>query len=72
MATGDSGDFVPIATVDSGQCGFEAAGLQNGEKYRFRLKARNQSGTSSGVALQDPVVASPLGKEGSCLFLWRR
>ena len=66
IAPAGSGDFKEVATLDGKQCSYEVANLKDGQKYNFRIKARNQSGTSEGVVLDKPVVASPLGK--GCLW----
>ena len=63
MAKGDSKDFTEIAKVDAGICTFDATGLVDGEKYNFRIKARNQAGKSEKSAqLDKPATASPVGK----------
>lgn len=63
MADEDSEDFVEIARVNGKTCKFEASDLEDGEKYFFRIKAFNSSGTSGGSAeLDKAVVASKLGK----------
>ena len=60
MTTGDADDFKQVGRVDGNTCHFDVAGLQNGEKYNFRIRTQNPSGTSEGFAQQDfPVIAAP-------------
>ena len=61
MATGDGNDeFKQIGRVDGNTCYFDAVSLTNGEKYSFRIRTQNPSGTSEGFAqLDEPVTAEP-------------
>ena len=60
MTTGDADDFKQVGRVDGNTCHFDATGLQNGEKYNFRIRTQNPSGTSEGFAqLDSPVIAAP-------------
>lgn len=61
VAKEGSNDFAEIAKVSKNTCHFDATGLEDGQKYNFRIKAQNQCGTSSGTALDKPIIASPLG-----------
>ena len=61
MSTGDSSDFVEVGKVDGMTCNFDLEGLQEGPKYTFRIKAENQSGTSSGTQLDKAVTATTVG-----------
>ena len=71
MAEGDSKNFVEVAKVDGGTCTFDATGLKDGEKYNFRIKAQNQTGTSERSAqLDKPATASALGKRKVNNHLW--
>ena len=63
----DSTNFTEVGRLDGKQCKFKATCLEPGQKYYFRIKAYNQSGTSSGATLDRPVVASPIGKDSSFL-----
>ena len=64
IASGISNDFQEIGKVEGNTlCTFDATGLKEGQKYNFRIKSQNRSGTSSGYATLDkPVVASKFGK----------
>ena len=63
MATGDSKDFIEVATVNGKMCTFDATDLKDGQKYNFRIKACNSSGISNGsTKLDKPVLASSFGK----------
>ncbi len=63
MAVGDRSEFVEIARVDGRTCKFDAIDLKDGQRYNFRVKARNSVGSSEGAAQLDrPVVASKIGK----------
>ena len=73
MSTGDGNDFVEVGKVDGMTCSFDAEGLQEGQKYNFRVKAENQSGTSIGTQLDKGVTATAIGKTDSDLLqvLWK-
>ena len=59
MAIGHSKEFVEIDRVDGKTHNFSAAGLKSGQKYNFRIKSENSSGTSSGAQLEKAVAACP-------------
>ena len=59
MITGYSNEFEEFAKVVCDTLTYEATGLKNGQKYNFRIKAENCSGSSSGVQLEKAVVAAP-------------
>ena len=67
IASGISNDFQEIGQVEGNTlCTFDATGLKEGQKYNFRIKSQNRTGTSSGYATLDKsVVASEFGKVSS-------
>ena len=70
MAEGDSKNFVEVVKVDGGICKFDATGLKDGQKYNFRVKAKNGAGTSNSTQLKSPVTASaaPSGERKGMKF----
>ena len=60
MANGDTREFKRVGRVDGNTCNFDVTGLKDGQKYNFRIKAQNPSGTSDGCAQLDSwMIAAP-------------
>ena len=70
MAEGDSKNYVEVAKVDGGICKFEAIELKDGQKYNFRVSAKNGAGKSNSTQLKSPVTvsAAPSGERKGMKF----